>query len=155
VKKGGDLVAACEKAGLRDADVILLVLLLINGGAIAPTRPDHDTMDRSSSHRLNELVMELTLAADTHRFLACPVLGSAIGVPFVDRIVGPDAAKSPKASDNEVAGLAFDRLASAGQSFRRDGKALAKNDENIKEIAKVVKDFREVRLPRWQALGAI
>jgi len=98
--------------------------------------------------------MELTLSSDSHRFLACPVLGSAVGVPFVDRIVAPDAAK-PKVSDNDVAGLAFDRLASAGQSFRREGKALPKTEPNIKEIAKVVKDFREVRLPRWQALGAI
>jgi SAM-dependent methyltransferase len=155
VRKGGELIAAGEKAGLRDADVILLVILMLNSSAITPARPDHDKVDRAASQRLNNVVMELTLAADTHRFLASPVLGSAIGVPFFDRIVAPDAVRSPKASDVEIAGQAFDRLASAGQSFRRDGKSLAKDDANLKEIAKVVNDFREIRLPRMRTLGVV
>ena len=99
--------------------------------------------------------MEMTASADTHRFFASPVLGSAIGVPFVDRIIGPDAVKQGKASDAEIARMAFERLEAAGQSFRREGKPLAKTPENIGEIAKLVNDFRDVRLGRWRTLGSV
>jgi hypothetical protein len=83
------------------------------------------------------------------------VLGSAIGTSFVDRVVGPDAVKAANGSDADIAKLAFDRLASAGQSFRRDGKALDKSDANVAEIAKIVHEFRDARLPMWQSLGLL
>jgi SAM-dependent methyltransferase len=155
VMTGGEILAAGEKAGLREPDTMLMLLLLINGGAISPARPDHAKIDRSASHRLNDTIMEMTASADTHRFFASPVLGSAFGVPFVDRIIGPDAVKQGKASDAEIARMAFERLEAAGQSFRREGKPLAKTPENIGEIAKLVNDFRDVRLSRWRTLGAV
>jgi SAM-dependent methyltransferase len=152
---GGELIAAGEKAGLREPDTMLLLLLLANAGVILPARPDHVRVDRSASQRLNSTIMEMTASADTHRFFASPVLGSAIPIPFIDRVVGPDAVKQPFARDSELARLAFERLEAAGQGLRRDGKVLEKTPENIGEIAKLVTEFRELRLSRWRSLGAV
>jgi SAM-dependent methyltransferase len=152
---GGELLATAEKAGLREPDTMLLLLLLVNAGVIQPARPDHATVDRSASHRLNGLIMETTASADTHRFFASPVLGSSLAAPFIDRIVGPDIIKQPFARDGDLARSAFDRLGAAGQSFRRDGQVLEKTPQNIGEIEKLVTEFRTVRLPRWQNLGAV
>lgn len=155
VLTGAELLTVGEKAGLREPDAMLLLLLLANTGVILPARPDHASVDRSASHRLNSVIMEMTVSGDTHRFFASPVLGSAIAVPFVDRIIGPDAVNHPKASDSELARLAFERLEGAGQGFRRDGKVMAKTPESIGEIAKLVAEFRGLRLPRWRSLGAV
>jgi len=151
---GADLLASGQRAGILDSDTVLILLLLISAGALSPARPDHDKVDRTSGHRLNSALMQASAAADTHRFLASPVLGSAIAAPFVDRIVGALAADR-NTSDTDVAASAFDRLRAAGQSFRRDGQALAKSPENIAEIAKMVREFREVRLPVWRSLALI
>jgi SAM-dependent methyltransferase len=152
---GSELLAAGARAGLREPDTMLMILLLVNAGTILPARPDHAEVDRGVSHRLNGVIMEMTVSADTHRFLASPVLGSAIAVPFVDRIIGPDAVKQPQAGDSVLARRAFERLEAVGQSFRRDGKVLEKTPESIGEIAKLVTEFRELRLPRWRSLGAV
>lgn len=150
---GEEVLAAATKAGLKEADAILYLLLLVNGGTLLPARSDHATVDRAPSRQLNSVIMDMSISADTHRFLASPVLGSAIGAGFVDRIFAPGVASSPKAADTEIAELAFDRLAKAGQSFRRDGKPIAKDATSLKEIASAVGDFRKNRLPRWQNLG--
>jgi trans-aconitate methyltransferase len=150
---GGDLIAAGEKAGLREAETILLILLLVHTDAVTPVRPDYASVDRSACHRLNEAVCELSTIADSHRFLASSILGSAIATSFVDRIFAPLIFKSPKASDVDIAKKAFERLEKAGQSFQREGRALEKTDENILEMSKVVCEFRVDRLPRWRELG--
>jgi len=152
---GGELLAIGEKAGMREPDTMLLLLLLVNAGVILPARPDHAKVDRSASHRLNQVIMEMTTSADGHRFFAAPVLGSAIPVPFIDRIVAPDVVRRPLAPGSEIARLAFERLGAAGQSFRREGQVLAKTPESIGEVAKLVAEFRELRLPRWRSLGAV
>jgi SAM-dependent methyltransferase len=152
---GGELFAAGEKAGLREPDTMLLLLLLVNAGVILPARPDHVRVDRGPSHRLNNVIMEMTRSGDTHRFFASPVLGSAIAAPFIDRIVGPDAVAQPFGRDSDFARLAFERLEAAGQGLRRDGQVLTKTPEAIGEIAKLVTEFRELRLPKWRNLGAI
>jgi SAM-dependent methyltransferase len=150
---GDQIIEAGIKADLKEPDAILYLLLLVNNGIVLPARKDFAKVDRAPSLRLNKTIMDMSAASDTHRFLASPVLGSAIGAGFVDRIFSPQLDAQPKADDTKVAGMAFDFLAKSGQSFRREGKAIEKNDANIGEIAKVAKEFRDQRLPRWKTLG--
>jgi SAM-dependent methyltransferase len=153
---GGELLSSAQKAGLSDAETALLTMMLISAGSIAPARADHDKVDRSPSDRINQAVMELTLTADTHRFLASPVIGSALGTTFIDRILAPDVVRLGNATDCEIAGAAFNRLASVGRSFRREeGDNSLPTDANIEEIAKLVREFRDVRFPRWSELGIV
>jgi SAM-dependent methyltransferase len=152
---GEQIIEAGIKADLKEPDAILYLLLLVNNGIVLPARKDFAKVDRAPSHRLNKTIMEMSAASDTHRFLASPVLGSAIGAGFVDRIFGPQFETDPKANDTKVASMAFDYLTKSGQSFRRDGKPIEKNEANIAEIAKVAKEFREQRLPKWKTLGVV
>lgn len=152
---GEEIIAAAGKAGLKEPDAILYLLLLVNSGVLLPARKDYASVDRKPSHLLNATIMEMSASADTHRFLASPVLGSAIGAGFVDRIFAPSIAASAKANNTAIAEQAFDRLAKAGQSFRREGKPIEKNKESLDEIGKAVGDFRDQRLPRWQNLGVL
>jgi hypothetical protein len=156
IRTGGELINFAGKMGIPDAEVVLLMLMLINAGIVSPARPDSDRVDRAPSRRLNQAVMELTLVADTHRYLASPVIGSALGTTFIDRILAADTIKSADATDGEIAAAAFDRLASVGRSFRRENENSAlSRDATIEEIAKLARDFRDTRLPRWRALGII
>lgn len=151
--KGDAVIASGIKAGLKEPDALLYLLLLVNAGVLLPARADFAKVDRAPAQRLNRAIMELSAAADTHRFLASPVLGSAVNAAFVDRIFAPLVEAAPKAPDDKIAAQAFDQLAKSGQSFRRKGEPVAKNEKNIAEIGAVVKEFREQRLPRWQTLG--
>jgi SAM-dependent methyltransferase len=151
--RGAELMAAAKQAGLSKDEALLVLTLLVNASAIAPARPDHATVDRTASIRLNNTLMELTLLADTHRFLAAPVLGSAVAASFLDRIAAFAAAQVNTTSDTECAAYAFAALARSGQHFRRDGKVLERTNENIDEIAKLIQEFREQRLPRWNVWG--
>jgi hypothetical protein len=99
--------------------------------------------------------MELTLSADTHRFLASPVLGSAVRANFLDRIVAPLLVRNSQVDDIKIAGAAFDRVMESGQHLIQHGRPMAKNDENLREVARTVREFREVRLPRWRALAIL
>lgn len=149
-----ELLNAGRKSGVSDNDVILLILLLAHGGSITPARHDHASVDRSASERINKLIFSFAASADSHRFVASPVLGSAIASGFVDRLIAP-LANGAGASDAEIASKSIALLENAGQQFRRDGKLMEKNEANIAEIATLVREFREVRLPRWRSLGVV
>lgn len=153
VTSGADLLVGCEKIGLRYGETVAVLQLLINSGLVSPARPDSSEIDRVGSHRLNDLVFDISLSRDAHRFLASPVLGSAIAASFVDRVVAPIVKDNPTASDTEVAIQAFDRLAPMGQSFQLNSRALRKTDESVREVARQVKDFRANRLRLWEAIG--
>ncbi len=49
-------------------------MLLVNASILAPARPDYASVNRTPSAKLNSVLMEMTLEADTHRFMASPVL---------------------------------------------------------------------------------
>jgi SAM-dependent methyltransferase len=152
---GDTVLAAAIGAGLKESDVILYLLLLVNSNVLLPARKDYASVDRKPAQQLNATIMEMSAASDTHRFLASPVLGSAIGAGFVDRIFAPSLAGTPGVENVAVAEQAFDRLTKTGQSFRRDGKLIAKDTASLKEIGDAVGDFRQHRLPRWQNLGVV
>jgi hypothetical protein len=151
---GAELLDAGRKFGMNDNDVVLLILLLSNSGGITPARRDYAVVDRSACERMNALIFSLAPSADSHRFVASPVLGSAISAAFVDRVVAPLVNGSGH-DDTEVASAAFDLLEQAGQQFRRDGKLMEKNQASFAEIGRLVREFRDLRLPQWRSLGVV
>lgn len=149
-----EFFTGAEKQQISESDALLLLLFFVNSALVAPARIDHQTVDRGPSHRVNGLVMEMSALEDSHRFLASPVLGSALATPFLDRIVGSFAAAGD-INDIAIAEQAFDRLGDAGQSFRRDGLPMKKTEENVSTIAGAVADFQASRLPVWRRLGIV
>jgi SAM-dependent methyltransferase len=151
---GQAIIAAAEQRGIPYSEVMFVIMLLVNSGAISPGRsPARPDGPDGAARRLNSVVMEHAVSADSHRFMASPVLGSAIPVSFVDRIFGLEAFGSGSANEIEAARRAFDRLEAKGQTFRREGKPIAKTQDEILKIAELFKEFRSHRVPRWRALG--
>jgi hypothetical protein len=156
--EGADLIATLEQFGYKASEAVLIIILLIHASAIAPARPNAAAVDTAPSAKLNATLLEMAAEADTHRFLASPVMGSALAFPFIDRIavlatLRTDGAKA--ASDHDLAKYAFEALAASGQHFRRDGKALEASDSNLAEIARIIGEFRTQRLPRWKTWGLL
>jgi SAM-dependent methyltransferase len=150
---GAELLDTGRKSGMNDNDVVLLLLLLTNSGCITPARRDYALVNRSACERMNALVFSLAPAADSHRFVASPILGSAIAAGFIDRVIAPLVNGSD--DDTEVASKAFDLLERQGQQFRRDGKLMEKSQASFAEIGTLVREFRDVRLPQWRSLGVV
>lgn len=147
------IIAACVEAGAVQSQVPAILEVLVHNGLLAPCRQDAATVDRAAGDRLNQTIFEIALSADTHRFLAAPVLGSAIGAGHFDRVSAPVLRQHPESDDATVAGYLLDRLEGAGRAFMRDNKPLPRGEESVEEIARLVRTFRDSTLPRWRALG--
>jgi SAM-dependent methyltransferase len=154
-RSGQDIAAALAAEGVKEPDAMLYLSLVVNAGAALPARKDFATVDRNAAKLLNQTIIEMAGTGDTHRFLASPVLGSAIPAAFADRLFVPLVKNSPDADDGTIAARAFDLLAKGGQTFRRDGKIVEKTDDNLLRVGSQVAEFRKTRLPQWQQLGAV
>jgi hypothetical protein len=155
VVTGEQIIANALQNKLNERDVLTCILLLVNAGSISPAYPARSSDVGAAVRRINQTIMNMTAAADTHRFLASSATGSAISASFIDRIIGLADLSPDGPSDVDLASHAFDSLEAEGQSFRRDGKPVSRTDAEIVVIAEAVKEFREQRLPRWRALGVI
>jgi SAM-dependent methyltransferase len=155
VATGAQILAASQKVKLHERDVLTYVLLLVQNGSIAPAYPTWSSDADAPARRMNRLIMKMTIAADTHRFLASPATGSAIVASFLDRIFGFNDFDSDGPSDLDIARMAFDALEAEGQSFKRDGKPVTRSEADMTAIAEAARDFRQQRLPLWRAIGVI
>ncbi|MBR0704808.1 methyltransferase regulatory domain-containing protein [Bradyrhizobium diazoefficiens] len=153
---GAQILASASNAGVSEEEALIVLLLLINSNVIAPARPDYGSVDRSASVRLNSIVMEMTLSSDTHRFLASPLLGSAIPASFLDRVAASALRRmSDNPSGEDLASLAFKLLAENGQKFQRNGKNIEPTPENIKEVAPLLNNFLLQQYPVWKMWGLL
>jgi SAM-dependent methyltransferase len=155
IATGGEILAAAQQKSLNERDVLTAILLLVSAGSISPAHPVRSDDAGAAARRMNQTVMKITAAADTHRFLASPATGSAISAGFLDRIIGLGDFGPSGGTDIDIARQAFEALEAEGQVLRRDGQPVSKSDTEINAIAESVRDFRQQRLPRWRALGIV
>jgi hypothetical protein len=147
-----DLVAAGKATGASTNDVYMLLEIFVHNSIVHPVRPDYRSVDRRPSLQLNEGIMALTDSGDTHRYLASPVLGSALSADYFDRLMAPLIVGNAKKNDKWVADITLERLEANGFKLQRDGQAL---ENSVEEVIKVASEFRRVRLPLWQELGLV
>jgi hypothetical protein len=82
------------------------------------------------------------------------VLGSAIGVDRLDRLLAPLVLNGPEQSDIELAKVAIEEFKVAGLKLNRDEKVDLPEDDT-EALAKVLSEFRATRLPRWRSLNLL
>lgn len=150
---GSTFLANALKAGLLEQDSRTLLMLLVNSNVVTPARSDHATVDRAPSERLNAAIMEMSIRADTHGFLASPILGSAVSATFADRIAAGLSAQLATTDTQTLANAAFRKLAAHGQHFLRDGKVIEPTPENVSFIADIFGDFIKQRRSVWKDWG--
>ena len=151
---GSELIAAGENAGARRDGVMVLLEALVHNSVVCPARADHDSVDRSASHRLNALIMGQAATSDAHRFLASPVLGSAVKTRHVDRLTAPVLLPDMKQSDRSVAEIAQKNLSTSGLKLRKDAQNDGERDD-LDAIQECVSEFRGRHLSTWRRLGLI
>jgi SAM-dependent methyltransferase len=151
----GALRAMGKEAGIADGEVPAVLDVLIHNAVVTPCRPDFAALDHGTSQRVNGAIVELALAGDTHRYLAAPVLGSAISTSYFERLAGPVVLEHDGADDSAIAALVFDHFERASKRVMRSGKPLERNDETLSEMAGMIREFRESSLPRWRDLGVL
>jgi Predicted methyltransferase regulatory domain/Methyltransferase domain len=155
VLSGADLIDAATKAGEKEERVWPLIDILVNNAAIHPTRHDPGTIDGLPSRRVNTAIMEISRSANTHAYMASPVLGSAIRTNLPERIIARLIADEPGLDDITIAKQAFDCVTESGQDFMRDGRPVERTDKNVQALAGFVREVREHRLPCWRLLGVV
>lgn len=152
---GAELLELGVKKQGTQNDVPAMLEIMMHNEFVSPCRPDFASVDRTASQRLNETVLELALAGDTHHYLAAPTLGSAVIAPHMERVVAQILREQPEADDATAAGLVFDRITATGRKLQREGKEMNRSKEDLGQIAKLVGEVREAALPRWRAFGAL
>jgi SAM-dependent methyltransferase len=148
--RGAELLALGTKADISTEELPTILEILVHNGVVTPCRPDFASVDHSASRRVNQAVLDLALSGDTHRFLAAPILGSAIGASYFERVAALVLGEDQAVDDDTAAGRMLDRLEGVGRVVLRDGQPL-----NRKEAAKLIREFRSSSLPRWQNLGVL
>jgi SAM-dependent methyltransferase len=147
-----ELIEANKNTGASPTDIFMLLEILVHRGVVNPVRPDHASVDQVPSHRLNKSIMSLTSAGDTHRYLASPILGSAVSCEYADRLMAPLMLDHPKKDDKAIGKTVQERLKASGFNLQRGGAPIPEGDEVIETM---VKDFRSLRLPHWLKLGLL
>jgi SAM-dependent methyltransferase len=152
---GAELFAAATKAGAKDEHVWQLIEMLVHAATLLPGRPDAAQVDGAASRRLNHTVMDLALSADSHRYLASPVLGSAIGTSLLERVVAPLLVGDPMLDDATLVARALARANGLDADVAGQDRAPEKDDQKRATLVRAVRQFRDQRLPRWRSLKVI
>lgn len=148
---GAELVERAQAEGFTEKDVQIVLELLVHNAAVLPCRPDGGEGDQSAARRFNAAICAMATIADTHRFLAAPVAGSAIAAGQFDRLALPALLAEPDASAAAVAARVIGQIEASGQKMRRGDRALGAAD--TAELAELIERLRRGQLPVWRHLG--
>lgn len=148
---GAELLERARAEGFSDKDVEVVLELLVHNAAVLPCRPDGGKGDQSAARRFNAAICAMASTADTHRFLAAPVAGSAIAAGQFDRLALPALLAEPDAQATEVAARVIRDIEASGQKMRRGDRTLGAAD--AAELAEPVEKLRKGLLPVWRHLG--
>ena len=148
-----ELEAAGATANIPAGDIATMLMVMVHNNVIAPCRPDRG-QSAEAARRLNEVVLELARGNDSHRFLASPVLGSAIGTGYPDRVISAILVERPELSDADTVTALAELLDKAGKSLMRDGKKLELDSDVVAELTGTVSRVRQNHA-RWRALGIL
>lgn len=133
-----------------------LAALLAGSGQAAVFSNPTVGRDSAPAISMNRAVAAYARFGDEYQVLASPLLGSAVGMGTIERMVY--LALSQGLGADDAAGLAraiWGMLAPLGRRVVKDGKELATAEENLPEIESAVNDVIKLRLPFWQRLGMI
>lgn len=150
---GQQIMQSVTDAKFSGEDAFLCVELLVSAGMVEVSRADQGGTDRAASRRLNAAVFARAQVDDTHRFLAAPAIGSAIGSNVFDRLVAPLIVEDAGADAAAVVERLFAMMEKDNRTISRDGRTLTRDDSE--EVAKMVANIKEKVLPVWRDLGVV
>jgi hypothetical protein len=150
----GEVQEAVHKLGVPPNDLPGILELMIQNGSISLCRADHAKLDREPAQRLNQAIMDQAIQEDSHIYLASPVLGSAIGTAYPERLLAPLVLgeSTERQTDVEDA-LAF--LQRHNKKVGTAGDAANGPAEMRRKLGDMLNELRSRTLPRWRELGMV
>lgn len=145
-----DILTLGTKEGFGAEDLLTVIEVLIHNGLLTPCRSDFETVDRSASQRLNNIVFDYALNGDTHRYVAAPLLGSAIGASYFERVAASVLREHHDVNEATAADCMTKSLEADGHLLLREGKLMTRD-----EVASLFVEFRESGLRHWRNLGVL
>jgi hypothetical protein len=148
----GELLATKEAASLNRRQVWDVLLVLTSAGFVAPTSqsitPD---ADEAAAAALNGQLLERAEASAGVGFLASARLGSAVPVSRMDQLF----IRALKLGEKDVPAYVFGVLAAQNQRIMHEGKPIQSEEQNLKEIKRMLGEFTKERAEYLKRLGVL
>jgi hypothetical protein len=132
----------------------VLIVLTATGQANPTQSEEVINQARPKCAALNAHICQRALFEGEIGYLASPVIGGGVSVDRLEQLFLL-AREAGHSNAKAWASCAWDALDSQGQRVLRDGKPLAKAEENMAELRERAKVFEADRLPILSALGII
>ncbi len=135
--------------------VIQVAMVLIGAGHMASVQAvDLTSKARTSTNKLNKVLMGKAKYNNEISFLASPVTGGGIPVNRFQQLFLL-AISEGKKLPQEWAQAAWTVLASQNQRLLKDGKPIETAEGNVEELHRQANEFAEKRLPILKALSIV
>lgn len=155
IKTIGEIESAVKNHNISLTQIIEAIIILCGQGSIAPAN-EENIIKKAKIHtdKLNNHLINHARGSNEISFLASPVTGGGINIDrFRQLFLG--AYKKGLKQPEQWAQYTWNILSLQGQSIVKDGKALEKPEDNIKELKSQADIFNESYLPIIKALKII
>lgn len=151
-KSVGDMMQDAAVRSFSLGAVMQALSLLASVGQVSLVGP---AVDPAPARRLNRAIARRARTADVLQGLAAPLVGSGIAANLIERLTYDALAEGVKSDVGAVAQHCWAALKRRNQSLVKDGKPLAGDEENLKELRLQIDVILEKRLPIWRTLQVI
>lgn len=148
----GEMESHLKSRGIQGGQLLVAVLVLVEGGHLAPVQDDATALKVvESCQSINRhLIAKACEDADV-QLLASPLIGGGVAVGRINQLF-MRAILEGKSSPQAWAEFAWQVLSAQGQSLVKDGKTLDSPEENMRELLVQAIGCRDKQKPILQAL---
>jgi SAM-dependent methyltransferase len=137
-----------DVGGLGKARVVEALMVLLSAEYVMPAvEPALYTL--MTTRTLNNAIIERHIDNIEKKFLASPVVQSAIKVDWLERLLLLCEIRE----DAEPQSFVWGKMEANNHMLTRNGEVLQSKEENMEELARVIGTFRSYKLPLLHQLG--
>ncbi len=153
VRSIGEVEQAVRGRGVNLLQVAQAMMVLAGTGAVHPAQSEQEIEQaRPRTDALNGKLRGVARHSGDVRYLASPVSGGALPVGRIDQLFLSARAAGLQAP-GEQARYVNDILSAQGQQILREGKPIASQEEQLRELADQAAQMERERLPILRAFG--
>ena len=132
--------------------MIEALTILVGKGDVAPSTPAQISKDRKKySDQVNTKLVDAAVGAEGVDYLLSPVLGGALKVPRLEKLMLRALKQEVKGVEN-ITNYVWSILGPQGHKLRKEGRVLESDAENLSEINSLVETFLDTRLKTLKRL---
>lgn len=148
----GELEEQLRPGKITLAQIVEAMLVLVGNGSMQPAQDEAATAQAAPvAGRLNAFLLEKARSAGDNVHLASPLTGGGVFVPRLEQLFLLARSRG-EANPQDWAAFCWQLLSAQGHRVLKDGKPLAKAQDNIRELTRQAGEFADQRLPILKAL---